>query len=742
MARLRPWILLLGGIGVAFAATSFALLDWRVRTQFGETQWRLPTHVYTQPLELHDGRDIGREAVVRHLEAVGYRRTGDLSAPGRYAMAGAGLAIHTRRFPHADGEEPARRIRVRFSGDGIAAVSTRSGSAALARIEPERIGRVQAGRRADRLPVRLDEVPDALVASLIAVEDRDFPDHWGVQPSAILRALWANLRAGRTVQGGSTLTQQLVKNYFLTGEQTLARKFTEALMALSLEWHYSKGQILEAYLNEVYLGQDGDRAIHGFGLGARFWFNRPLDELQLHEIALLVGLVKGPSYYDPRAHPERARARRDTVLRVLARTGTAPRARVERALGQPLGVVPREAVRLTSYPAYLDLVREQLAAHYSREQLRSGGLRVYTHLDPVVQAAAENALRERLESLDRGGDLQGAVVVTDHGNGRVLALVGDREARRSGYNRALRARRPVGSLIKPAVYLAALRRPEAYTLASRLQDTPLEVTRAGGPTWRPRNYDDAFHGEVALIEALVHSYNVATARLGLDVGLDAVGATLEDLRVAPRRGLVPADLLGSLSMTPVEVARMYQTLAARGFDAPLGTISAVHAADGETLSRAALQVEQTVPPAAVFVVSKALERVTREGTARALERLLPGRSVAGKTGTTDDLRDSWFAGFDGRRTAVVWVGRDDNRPAGLTGAAGALRVWADMMQRLPEAPRRGDAPPGIEWARVDLGTGRSVPGHCRDAPRLPFLEGSIPPRSPRCHGATRTRPGR
>ena len=733
LARLRPWLLLLVGVGLAFGATSFVLLDMRVRAQFGQTQWRVPAHVYTRALEIHDGRDIGRTAVVRHLEAAGYRRTADTSRPGRYHVDGNTVELHTRPFAWPDGEEPARRLTVRFDGERIARVDTASGRPALARIEPERMGSVYPGRREDRVLVRLGDTPSLLTETLIAVEDQDFRSHMGVQPTAILRAALANLRAGRTVQGGSTLTQQLVKNFFLSNEQTLARKFTEALMALSLEWHYSKDQILGAYLNEIYLGQEGERAIHGFGLGSRFWFNRPLSELDLPELALLVGMVKGPSYYDPRAHPERARQRRNTVLRLLGRTDTVDRQRVEAAMDAPLGVVDRDAVRLHTWPAYLDLVRRELAHNYDEEDLREAGLRVFTHLDPIAQRAAETALEQRLDRLDGGeGRLQGAVVVAEHGNGAVRAIVGDRKGSRSGYNRALSARRSVGSLIKPALYYTALERSGQYTLITPLRDEPLSVERPGSPVWEPQNYSGEFHGEVPLIDGLVHSYNAATARLGLELGLPAVGRTLGRLRIREADSLMPADLLGSTSLSPLQVARMYQTFAAGGFDTPLSTIAAVQAGDGATLSEDSIEVRQALEPAPTYLVNTALERITREGTGRALTWLLPDRRVAGKTGTTDELRDSWFAGFDGRRVGVVWVGRDDNRPAGLTGSAGALRVWADMMGELSVVQRRSTPPPGIVDVPVDPVSGYSLADDCDEALRLPFIEGSVPERARRC----------
>jgi len=734
--RIRALALLALGVIAAFGLTSFLLLDGRVRAQFGQTQWRVPAHVYTQPLELHPGRRVSVEALERHLRATGYRAVGTVEEPGQFRVRGNdGLELYTRAFHYPDGPEPAQRLRLRFAGEEIARFTGPDGASALARIEPQRIGSVFPGRREDRILVRPEDVPDHLIEGLIAVEDRDFRSHFGVQPSAILRALVANIRAGRTVQGGSTLTQQLVKNFFLDDERTLSRKFPEALMALSLEWHYSKDQILAAYLNEVYLGQDGQRAIHGFGLAAWHWFNRPLSELELHESALLIGLVKGPSWYGPRAHPERARERRDTVLRVMAETGVIGPEDARAGMRQPLGIVPREAVRLAQYPAYLDLVRRQLARDYEEADLRGGGLRVFTWLDPAVQAAAERAVKARLADLGRNAGsspLQAAAVVAERDSGAVLALVGDRDPRAHGFNRALDARRQVGSLAKPAVYLTALSRPDEYTLATTVEDAPLTVELDAGRTWSPRNHDDEFHGEMLLIDALVDSRNVATARLGMERGLEAVGTQFERLGMRSGRGLVPADLLGAFSLTPLQVTGLYQTIADGGFDTPLRAIAAVHRREGGELRRYGLAVRQAIPAETAFLLRHALHEIAERGTGRALQWLLPGRRVAGKTGTTNDLRDSWFAGFDARHVATVWVGRDDNSPAGLSGSAGALRVWADMMQRIPAPDRAERVPAGIEWAHVSPATGLRVSSHCDDAYRLPFAEGSRPARARRC----------
>ncbi len=731
-------------LGLLALAAWVAWLDLRIRSEFEGRRWELPASVYARPLELYEGAAVGREAVLGELRRLGYRPVPGAPRPGTYALEGARLRLHTRRFRFWDREEPPRRVTVRFAGARVAGLATSGGGTlALLRLEPALVGKFYPRHREDRVLVRLDQVPRLLVDALVAVEDRGFWRHHGVDPRAIARALWADIRAGALVQGGSTLTQQLVKNFFLGGERTLRRKATEAVMALLLELHYSKEEILEAYLNEVYLGQDGPRAIHGFGLASRFYFGRPLEELDLPRIALLVGLVKGPSYYDPRRHPRRARERRDLVLRLLAERGVVGRAEAARAARAPLGVVPRPPA-LAEYPAFMDLVRRQLAREYREEDLRSQGLRIFTTLDPLVQAAAERALTRGIAALERArglprGSLQGAVVVLDAGTGEALAVVGGRDPRYAGFDRALDARRPVGSLVKPAVYLAALAHPERWTLATLVEDEPLEVPLEDGGVWAPRNYDERFRGPVPLYRALAESLNVPTARVGLEVGVPAVVDVLRRLGVRRPLRPYPALLLGAVSLTPLEAAGAYLTLATGGFRTPVRATRAVLTAEGEPLSRYPLETEVALDPRVVFLVDHALQRVAREGTARGLARYLPVErlGIAGKTGTTDDLRDSWFAGFTGNRLAVVWLGRDDNAPVGLSGAAGALQVWGRLMAGLlptltPFAPVE---PEGIEWARIDPVSGLRADGGCAGSVELPFIAGSAPVERAPCAGA-------
>ena len=708
-------------------------LDWRVTAEFDGRRWALPGRVYARPLELFPGARITAVQLARELQWLGYRPGLAGDAPGRFERHGDEFDIVTRPFTFGDGAQPALELRLRFGADGLDELYDRRANAPLelARLDPLPIGGIYPAHNEDRILVKLDDAPPELIKALLTMEDRRFYTHIGVDPRGTARALVATL-TGRGVQGGSTLTQQLVKNFFLTPERTLRRKATESLMALLLELHYGKGEILEAYLNEIYLGQDRNRAIHGFGLAAQFYFGKPLDRLTLPESALLVGLVKAPGFFNPHRHPERARVRRNLVLNEMRDLGMITADQALRARAAPLGVAARPGMGTSPHPAFLDLVRRQLRRDYDEADLRSEGLMVFTTLDPHAQHAAERALAHRLARLDRARKndappLEGAAVVTNAATGEVQALVGGRDPLYQGFNRALDASRPVGSLLKPAVYLAALARPERYTLVTPLSDERFVWKSRGAPDWAPENYDKQFHGQVPLRTALAQSYNVATARLGTELGIPRVLETVQRLGV--ERALPPyvATLLGAVSLTPFEVTQMYQTVASGGFRVPLRAIREVLTADGQPLSRYGLSVEQAYEPAPVYLVTAAMQDVVREGTARGLAAFVPpALNVAGKTGTTDELRDSWFAGFTGDYLAVTWVGYDDNRPARLTGASGAMPVWGEMMSGLAREPLQPPPPENVEWVTVDPRNGLRAGFGCAGAVELPFIVGTAP----------------
>jgi penicillin-binding protein 1B len=719
--------------GLLLAVFYVVYLDFTVKARFEGKRFALPARVYARPLELYPGQKLRAADLLAELTLLGYRQTSEPGEPGSYHWSGQVVDLVTRPFTFGDGRQESTAMHVVFSNGRVEALQRRSDNAGidLVRLDPAMIGGIYPGKNEDRVLVRLKDVPKQVVDALVAVEDNRFYSHHGIDPRGIARALFTTLSGGG-LQGGSTLTQQLVKNFFLTADRTLRRKLTEMVMAVLLEIHYSKAEILETYINEVYLGQDGNRAIHGFGLASSFFFDKPLERITLSETALLVGLLKGPTYYSPRLHPQRALHRRNLVLAEMAEQGFITDAQLMAAKTASLGVIDRPARGTSPYPAFLDLVLRQLRRDYREEDLRSEGLQIITTLDPRVQESAEKALAGRLARLEknRGGktaDLQGAVVVTSTQNAEVQAVIGDRMPRNKGFDRALDARRPIGSLIKPIVYLTALQQPRHYTLATLLDDSPLVLKQAGTADWTPLNYDKQSHGLVPLQTALANSYNLATARLGLSLG---VGAVMDNLK---RMGLdrVPpayaASLLGANALSPLEVTQVYQTIAAGGFRTPLRAIREVLTADGQPLQRYPLEVEQAIDPAALYLLTVALQDVVQEGTAKGLAAWLPSAlAVAGKTGTTDDFRDSWFAGFTGDHLAVVWVGRDDDQSTGLTGAGGAMAVWGDLMAGLEPEPLTLPEPDNIERAWIDPPSGLLSSSSCPGAVELPFIAGSAP----------------
>ncbi|MBU0944089.1 MAG: penicillin-binding protein 1B [Proteobacteria bacterium] len=718
-------------------------LDKQITSRFEGRRWELPARIYARSLELYVGQTLSVKNLEKELLQLRYSRVTTPEKPGEYSVRGKRITIHSRSFPFPDLLRPATTLELEILETTITQLTDQSRREALTlfRLEPVQYASIYPTHNEDRLLIKSADVPELLIKTLLLVEDKSFYKHLGIRPTAIIRAALANLRAGKTVQGGSTLTQQLVKNIFLSSEQTLPRKVNEAVMALLLEYHYTKDEIMEAYLNEVYLGQDGKRAIHGFAMASRFYFGRDLAELEPAQIALLVGIVKGASYYNPRRHPERAKVRRNQVLNTLISAQVISPEKTEQLLNSPLTVSPKIPSGITPYPAFLELVRNQLQRDYKDEDLRSEGLSIYTTLDPIIQQRAEASLAEELARLEKPGEvkagkmLQAALVVASVDQGEVVAVVGNRTPGQEGFNRALDMKRPIGSVIKPAVYLTALSRPESYNLLTTLYDTPLKVPLSG-KDWQPENYDHQFHGPLPLIEALAHSSNVATVQLGMDLGLDAVITTLQGLGIEGDIARYPSLLLGAIELSPVDVLQMYQTIAAGGYKTPLRAILAVTDQENTTLQRYPLTVEQAADPRAVFCLTTALQAATTRGTAKSLQHLLPkGLTVAGKTGTTDGLRDSWFAGFSGQHVAVAWVGRDDNTSTGLTGSTGALKVWAATMSGIGTSPLQAQRPDNIDWYYTDLSAGKILSQKCGndEGSLLPFIHGGLLPEASSCN---------
>ncbi|QGT78969.1 penicillin-binding protein 1B [Guyparkeria halophila] len=744
-ARLFGWalrgVLLAAAIGLPLLAAWGWYLNERVTERFEGALFTMPATVYAAPDEIYVGQSIDLDSLTAALERLNYVAADSLEETGTFRRRGNQVSFHRRSFAFPDGEQPSRRVDVRIVGGQVTELDGPDGeSLGIVRLEPRSIGTLYPNRAEDRVLLAIEEVKEEaplLLDTLLAVEDRAFHDHHGVVPTAILRAFLTNLVSGERVQGGSTITQQLAKNLFLTHERTYRRKFAEMIMALEMEWHYPKDKILEAYLNEVYLGQDGGRAIHGFGLAASFYFGRPINELKPEQVALLVGMVKGANYYNPRRNPERALARRNVVIDVMIELGLVDQTTGAEWQGRPLGVLEGAGSR-ARHPAFVDLVRRQLVEQYDAEDLQTRGLNIFTTLRPRVQEALEQSTA-RLDEVEasRGleaGTLETAGVIASVSTGEIEAMIGGRDVHYEGYDRALDARRQIGSLIKPAIYLTALSRPAEYNLITEIVDEPITIEQRGSDDWEPQNYGREFHGPTPLIEALAHSRNVPSVRLGMDVGLESVAETIERLGGPRPSPFYPSMLLGSMGMTPFEVAQMYQTLSADGFMTPLRAIRSVVDRDGKPLSRYSLDVRRAADREPLYLLQYGLQTVVAEGTSTRLNQMIPPSvGVAGKTGTTNDGRDAWFAGFTGNRVGVIWVGRDDDRPANLTGSTAALPLWGATFATLDNQPRDMTPPRGIRFARVDPEREFVVPDRC-PGEALPFIASHLPDAATDCDG--------
>ncbi len=752
-SKFSPLRGLLAGLILAFSAglVLFALymihLDREVQRKFAAVKWVLPAQVYAAPLEIYPGVTLSAAEFRHELDRLGYRALPSLSGPGTYAIAGDSVIVDVRPFAFWDGQQPEVRVEVKAAGDSIDSISDIDNKQPheLVRFDPLLIGSIYPGHGGeDRVLVRLHDVPPLLIQTLLLIEDRDFYRHIGISFRGIGRALWTDMRAGHAVQGASTITQQLIKNLFLSDKRTLHRKAREALMAVLLERHVGKEQILEAYLNEIDLGQDGSRAVHGFGLASQFYFNKPLAELQPQEIAMLVAIVKGTGKYNARRNPNLVIARRDLVLRMMADAGYITPDEAKLALRQPLGVVGNGS-GAGQYPAFVDLVKRQLQTEYSQDDLTSEGLRIFTTLDSRVQEALERRVTEDVPELEKSrrmspGTLEAAGVVTSVEGGEILGVIGGRDARFAGFNRALDARRPIGSLSKPFLYLTALERPDQFTLTTVLHDEPVDLKLPNGQIWSPHNYDNQLHGDMPLYMVLAKSYNLPTIQVGLQIGVDKVKQTYADAGFADAPAL-PSMFLGAVDMAPFDVAQMYSTLAASGYQTRLLAIHEVLTRDGQPLQRYGFQLRQTLPEGPVYLVTWAMQRVIQFGTARWANSVLPaGQAFAGKTGTTDEFRDSWFAGFGANRVAVIWVGRDDNKPTGFEGATGALRIWGRLMRDLHAQGLTPAPPPDVDSVVIDPISGLLGDAGCPETIVVPYLRGSAPTQYAPCANAAKSTP--
>ncbi|PXM33467.1 bifunctional glycosyl transferase/transpeptidase [Klebsiella variicola] len=722
--RKRRWLWLLVKLGIVFAVLIAAYgvyLDQKIRSRIDGKVWELPAAVYGRMVNLEPDMQISKNEMVRLLNATQYRQVSAMTRPGEYTVQANSIEMIRRPFDFPDSKEGQVRARLTFDGDHLETIENMDNNRQFGffRLDPRLITMLQSPNGEQRLFVKRSGFPDLLVDTLLATEDRHFYEHDGISLYSIGRAVLANLTAGRTVQGASTLTQQLVKNLFLSSERSYWRKANEAYMALIVDARYSKDRILELYMNEVYLGQSGDNEIRGFPLASLYYFGRPVEELSLDQQALLVGMVKGASVYNPWRNPKLALERRNLVLRLLQQQQVIDQELYDMLSARPLGVQPRGGV-ISPQPAFMQMVRQELQAKLGDKVKDLSGVKIFTTFDSVAQDAAEKAATEGIPVLKKQrklADLETAMVVVDRFTGEVRAMVGGAEPQFAGYNRAMQARRSIGSLAKPATYLTALSQPNQYRLNTWIADAPVTIRLSNGQTWSPQNDDRRFSGQVMLVDALTRSMNVPTVNLGMALGLPAVVDTWTKLG-APKNQLnaVPAMLLGALNLTPIEVAQAFQTIASGGNRAPLSALRSVIAEDGTVLYQSYPQAERAVPAQAAYMTLWTMQQVVQRGTGRQLGAKYPDLHLAGKTGTTNNNVDTWFAGIDGSQVTITWVGRDNNQPTKLYGASGAMSIYQRYLANQTPTPLALTAPEDVVDMGVDSNGNLVCSGGVRSLP--------------------------
>jgi len=703
----RGWFWLLLKLFIVFVvlmAIYGVYLDQKIRSRIDGKVWQLPAAVYGRMVNLEPDMSISKNEMVKLLEATQYRQVTKMTRPGEFTVQAKSIEMIRRPFDFPDSKEGQVRARLVFDGDHLETIENLDNNRQFGffRLDPRLITMLSSANGEQRLFVARNGFPDLLVDTLLATEDRHFYEHDGISLYSIGRAVLANLTAGRTVQGASTLTQQLVKNLFLSSERSYWRKANEAYMALLMDARYSKDRILELYMNEVYLGQSGDNEIRGFPLASLYYFGRPVEELSLDQQALLVGMVKGASIYNPWRNPKLALERRNLVLRLLQQQQIIDQELYDMLSARPLGVQPRGGV-ISPQPAFMQMVRQELQSKLGDKVKDLSGVKIFTTFDSVAQDAAEKAAVDGIPVLKKQrklSDLETAMVVVDRNSGEVRAMVGGAEPQYAGYNRAMQARRSIGSLAKPATYLTALSQPNQYRLNTWIADAPISLRQPNGQVWSPQNDDKQFSGQVMLVDALTRSMNVPTVNLGMALGLPAITDTWQKLGV-PKDQLhpVPAMILGALNLTPIEVAQAFQTIASGGNRAQLSALRSVIAEDGSVLYQSYPQAERVVPAQAAYMTLWTMQQVVQRGTGRQLGAKYPGLHLAGKTGTTNNNVDTWFAGIDGREVVITWVGRDNNQPTKLYGASGAMSIYQRYLANQSPVPLNLTPPEDI----VDMG---------------------------------------
>ncbi|HPQ80645.1 MAG TPA: PBP1A family penicillin-binding protein [bacterium] len=741
-ARVLKWaaiVLFAAWLGMQY---HFRTLDRMIQAKFDQPRkWDLPSRVYSDAEFIYPGYEIKAGSLSAKLDRLRYRNTGEaIAGPGDYSVADSRIDIYLHDFEYPGELFKGFPVRLALDGNSVSSMVRLDVNEGidLVRLEPEEITAIFNDAMEDRTVVALSEVPRHLIEAILVIEDERFFQHGGVDPLGILRAMIVNITHLRVVQGGSTLTQQLVKNFFLYPKRSFVRKMNEVLIAWRIEKAHTKEEIIEAYLNEIYLGQRGASSVSGVEEASRLYFAKSVGQLTTGEAALLAGLIRSPSEYNPITKPEKAKARRDFVLKKMQDKGIITKEEYAQAVSEKI-VTPKSKIRRAAAPYFVDFVKRQLADLYPQEVLQTEGMRIFTTLDMSAQLSAEKAVSEELAALeknyaaalpkDKSDPLQACLVSLQPSTGYVRALVGGRDYASSQFDRCTQALRQPGSTFKPFVYLTALdprRSDREFTPSTIVDDTSFEV-ESGGRKWSPRNYDRRDHGPVTVVTALERSYNIAASRVAMEAGLDNVVKAARDAGIDSPLSPVPSLALGAFEVTPMEMASAYTIFPNGGIRAQPLSIINVATKDGAIVEKKALQMKRAFDPAPVFITTTIMKGVMDRGTGAGARSMGFTATAAGKTGTTSNYRDAWFAGFTPTLLALAWVGYDDNSEINMSGGRAALPLWTRFMKEVqPSGGGDFAGPVGVVLVKIDPRTGGLTSSACPSGVVEAYIEGTEP----------------
>ena len=664
----RVTIWMVPGVIIGLFVPWYFYLQFIVNNLFVEYNWSIPSVIYAQELNLYNGKSLKADEVLFHLSVLGYKNKSKANKIGEYSYKNRRFEIKTKGFKYLDKNDKPSYVSFALSKDKVINLNR-----SIARLEPLLIGQFYNKTLENRQPIPLNQIPNTMVKGLQAIEDRSFKHHSGVDVFGIIRAMVRNLFAGKIVQGGSTITQQLIKNRFHYDSKSWLRKANEAVSALMLEKKFNKGQILESYFNEIYWGQKGSYAIHGISQAAQLYYSKIPGQLTIAEQALLIGIVKGPSWFHPVKQKTRALTRRNSVLNTWYETSVINKKQWQKAKSTNVDVKINTSFANRQYQDFIDVVNQQLSQSFSSGQLNRQGLKIFTTINPYIQRQLADTLQNETDKLGR--NLQSAAVVSNAQTGNILAIKGSKTDT-AFFNRAKLSKRQIGSLIKPFVYLAAYESLPDFDLSTLINDSPLKIKTKTGEYWQPKNYDNKSMGLIDARSALIKSRNQATVDLGIKIGVQSFVSFLKKVGLNINRSKHPSVFLGATELTPLEVTNLFLLFSSSNQQSQLLAVKYITDNDNNLLGKIKKSHNLQVQSSSVSQINSALHQVTTQGTAAKLSTYYHFKDLYGKTGTTNQGKNSWYVGYNKDLLATFWVGKDNNTPTKLSGSSGALILWA------------------------------------------------------------------